>query len=177
MTNEQASSRVVTGTFADSAGVERAYRAVEARGYDKDAFNVVMSDDTRKRYFADDREVKTELAAKTMEGGELGGPTGGRVGVALPIVAAVAAAVVIPGLGFVLAGPIAAAVAAAGAAGIAGGLIAAFADWGLPEERLRQYEAAVNDGAILVGLKAKSREDAAAIATDWKAAGGQHVYS
>jgi hypothetical protein len=38
--------------------------------------NVVMSDDTRRHYFSDDRQINTELGAKVAEGGELGGPTG-----------------------------------------------------------------------------------------------------
>lgn len=180
MTNEASSSgdpRMVSGLFGDSESVERAYQLVVERGYDKDDINVVMSDDTRRRYFSDDREIKTELGRKAMEGGELGGPTGGRLGLLIPILAAVGAAVVIPGLGLVMAGPIAAALAGAGAAGLAAGLIGALGDWGMPETRVKQYEVGIHDGGILMGVKARSAEDASHIEQQWKAVGGQHVYS
>jgi hypothetical protein len=180
MTNAASSSgdpRVVTGLFGDSEGVERAYQAVVQRGYDIGDVNVVMSDDTRQRYFADDREIKTELGTKAAEGGELGGPAGGRIGILIPILAAVVAALAVPGLGLVAAGPIAVALAGAGAAGVAAGLIGALSDWGIPEERIRQYETGIHDGGILMGVKARSAEDARHIEQRWKAIGAQHVYS
>src|SRR5438132_12928875 len=112
---------LVTGLFKDSESIERAYQCVVKRGYEIGDINVVMSDDTRKRYFSDDREIKTELGRKAAEGGELGGPTGGRIGTLLP--ALVAGAFLVPGLGLLVAGPIAVALAAAGHAGLAVGLI------------------------------------------------------
>jgi hypothetical protein len=178
MTNAASSSsapRMVTCLFTDSESVERAYQSVVQRGYDTGDVNVVMSDDTRKRYFADDGEIKTELGRKSAEGGELGGPTGGRIGIIIPIVAAVGASL-LPVLGLVMAGPIAVALAGAGAAGVAAGLIGALADWGIPDERVRQYEAGIHDGGILMGVKARSDEDARYIKQQWKAIGGQHVH-
>jgi hypothetical protein len=166
---------MVTGLFTDSESVERAYQSVVQRGYDIGDVNVVMSDDTRKRYFADDGEIKTELGRKAAEGGELGGPAGGRIGIIIPIVAAVGASL-LPVLGLVMAGPIAVALAGAGAAGVAAGLIGALADWGIPDERVRQYEAGIHDGGILMGVKARSDEDARYIEQQWKAIGGKHVY-
>jgi hypothetical protein len=173
---EARSEPMVTGLFADSESVERAFQAVVDRGYDQDDVNVVMSDDTRKRYFAEDREIKTELARKSAEGGELGGPTGGRIGLAISVLAAVGASLAIPALGLVAAGPIAVALAGAGAAGLAASLIGLLGDWGLPKERVECYEAGIHDGAILVGVKPRSQEDARQIARDWKALGGRDVY-
>ena len=63
---------MVTGLFGDSESVERAYQSVAQRGYDKGDINVIMSDDTRKRYFSDDRQIDTELGSKAAEGGALG---------------------------------------------------------------------------------------------------------
>jgi hypothetical protein len=180
MTNTASSgsdSRLVTGLFRDSESVERAYQSVVQRGYDMGDVNVVMSDDTRRRYFSDGREVKTELGRKSAEGSELGGPTEIGVAIVIPILAAIGAAVVIPGLGLVMAGPIAVALAGAGAAGLAAGLIGALSDWGVSEERVRQYEASINDGGILIAVKARSDEDARLIEQQWIALGGEHVYS
>jgi hypothetical protein len=179
MTAESAGGepRMVTGLFSDSESVERAYQVVVERGYDIGDINVVMSDDTPKRYFSDDRQIKTELARKSAEGGELGGPTGGRIGIIIPIIAAVGAGLVLPGLSLVVAGPIAVALAGAGAAGLAAGLIGALSDWGIPEERVQRYEAGIHDGGILIGEKARSDQDARYFEQKWKAIGGQHVYS
>jgi len=173
MTN--AASKIVTGLFGDGESVEGAYRAVVERGYDAGDISLVMSDDTRKRYFSGDRQIDTELGSKAAEGGELGGPIGGTIGTVIPIIVA-AGLLAIPGLGWVAAGPVAIALAGAGAAGVAFGLVAAFSDWGIPQERAQQYEAGIREGGILMGVKPRSDEDARHFEQQWKAAGGQHVY-
>ena len=178
-TNAASSSgapKMVTGIFRDSECVERAYQSVTQRGYDTGDINVVMSDDTRRRYFSDDRHVNIELGRKAAEGGELGGPMGGTIGTIIPAIIA-AGVVALPGLGLILAGPVAVSLAAAGAAGLAVGLIGALSDWGIPEERVHQYEAGIHDGGILMGVKPRSDQDARYIEQQWKASGGQHVHS
>ena len=168
--------KMVTGLFKDSESVERAYEVVSQRNYGTADVNVVMSDDTRRRYFSDDRQINTELGRKVAEGGELGGPMGGSIGTIIPAVIAVGV-VTLPGLGFVLAGPLAVALAAAGAAGLTVGLIGALSDWGIPEERVKQYEIGIHDGGILVGVKPRSNQDAQHFVQQWKAIGGKHVHS
>ena len=168
---------MVTRIFGDGASVEQAYDEVTRCGYDKADINVLMSDETRKRYISEHRSVDTDLARKTAEGGELGGPRGGRIGILLPILGALGAAVALSGVGLIAAGPVAAALAGAGVTGLAAGLIGALADWGIPERRLRQYEAEIHDGGILMGVKSRSQEDARRIAEQWVALGGQHVHA
>ena len=180
MTNAASSSgdpKMVTGLFRDSESVERAYQSVAQRGYDTGDINVVMSDDTRKRYFSDDRHINNEHGSKAAEGGELGGPTGGTIGTLIPVLVAAGAFLAFPVLGLVVAGPVAASLAGAGAAGLAVGLIGALSDWGIPEERVQQYEGGIHDGGILMGVKPRSDQDAQYIEQQWKASGGQHVHS
>lgn len=96
MTNPAPSSgdpKMITGLFRDGESVERAYQSVAQRGYDTADINVVMSDDTRKRY-SDDRHSDAELGSK--EGGELGGPIGGTLGTIIPAIIAVGV-VALPG--------------------------------------------------------------------------------
>ena len=52
------------------------------------------------------------------------------------------------------------ALAAAGAAGLAVGLVGALSDWGIPEERAKQYETGIHDGGILMGVRPRSDADA-----------------
>jgi hypothetical protein len=167
--------KTVTGLFKDSESVERACQAVVERGYDKEDINVVMSDDTRRRAFSEG--LDPELSSKSAEGGELGGPTGGRIAIVIPVLAAIGTVVALPALGLVIGGPIAVALAGAGAAGVAAGLIGLLSDWGIPKERAEQYEARVDSGGILVGVKAHSDEDARYFIQQWKAIGGQLVHS
>jgi hypothetical protein len=167
--------RMITGLFSDGQSAERAYQACVERGYAMGEVNVVMSEDTRKRLFSDDSGTTTQLALRKAEGGELGGPTGGRVEILVTIFAAVGAALALPALGFVVAGPIAAALASAGAAGLVAGLIGTLGDWGIPQERVRLYEAGIKDGGILMMVEARSDEDARQIEQHWKAVGGRGV--
>jgi len=172
---------VVTGLFRDRESAERAYQSITERGYQKSDVTVVMSDAARNRYFSIDSEIPTELSEKAAEKNPstakaLGGPVGGTVGILAPVLAA-AAVLALPGLGLVVAGPIAAAFAAAGAVGLAGGLVGALTDWGLSKERIHQYETGIRDGGILMGLKARTKEDAAYFEQHWKVSGGEYVHS
>jgi hypothetical protein len=169
-------SRYVTAMFRSPDAAERAYRAATALGYEDADINVVISDATRDRVLSDARHPNlsdnaAESAAKPDKGADLGGPTGGTLGTIAPVIAAVGTAVLIPGL--VLAGPIAIALTAAGAVGVAGGLIGALKDWGIPQDRVREYETAVRSGAILIGVKARSDEDAQRLEQQWRAEGGR----
>ena len=168
--------RSLTGLFIKSSSAERAYQACIDHGYKIGEVNIVLSEDTRRKHFSGDSEISTELARRKAEGGELGGPAGGRLGILVTIFAAVGAALLVPGLGFVLAGPITVALAAAGAAGLAAGLMGVLGDWGIPEERIRQYEAGIKDGGIMMMVEVRSDKDARQIEQEWKAIGGRDVH-
>jgi hypothetical protein len=172
-----ANQRIVTGLFKDRDSAERAYDAVAARGYGKDAINVVMSDDTRKRHFDDTGEARTELGSKAAEGAGVGGAIGGTVGAIAAAIAAVGTSIAIPGLGLVIAGPIAAALAGAGAGGAAGGLVGALIGWGIPEERVKRYESGVRNGGILMGVSPRSDEDSAYVQDAWKRNQGSEIFA
>jgi len=167
-----ADPRLVTGLFPDRDSAERAYSSVASRGYDRDDVNLVMSDETRRRHFAPDAAVTTELGTKAAEGAGIGGAIGGTVGAI-----AVGTTLVLPGLGLVIAGPIAAALAGAGAGGAAGGLVGALIGWGIPEERISEYESGIRDGGILMGVRPRSEDDALAFEHSWRDANGSLVRS
>lgn len=168
-------SRLVTGLFPDRASAEAAYNSASERGYSTDDVDVVMSDETRKRHFVS-QGTETELGNKAAEGAGIGGAIGGTLGAVAAAIAAIGTSIAIPGLGLVVAGPLAAAIAGAGAGAASGGLIGALVGWNMPEERVKQYEEGVKNGGILMGVRAKTDEDAAHLERHWTASKGQHVY-
>lgn len=162
-----ADSTIVTGLFRDRASAERAYQAAKDRGYSASEVDVVMSEETRKReYLTDPRQ--TELGSKAAEGAGVGGAIGGTIGAIAAAVAAAGTSLAIPGLGVVIAGPLAAALAGAGAGAATGGLLGALIGWGIPEERVKEYEQGVKEGGVVIAVKPRSAEDADYLERSWR---------
>jgi uncharacterized protein (TIGR02271 family) len=166
---------MLTGLFNDRDSAERAYQSLTARGYTKDDINVVMSDDARKKHFAEGT-ASTELGNKAAEGAGIGGAVGGTLGAVLAAATATGTSLALPGLGLVIAGPLAAAAAGAGAGAATGGLLGALVGWGIPEERVKHYESGLKQGGILMGVRPRSDEDAAYLEQEWRNNNGQHIY-
>ena len=166
---------MVTGMFRDRESAERAYQSIEARGYNKDDVNLMMSDDTRKKHFSSDKGEDTELGNKALEGAGAGSLIGGTVGAVLAAIAA-AGTLVIPGLNIVAAGPIVAALTGAGAGALTGGLVGALVGWGIPEERAKAYETGIKEGGIVMGVNPRTDEDAEYFEREWKNNRGEQVY-
>jgi uncharacterized protein YjbJ (UPF0337 family) len=163
------SRQYVTTLYEDPTAANRAYERLRSRDYTADDIDVVMSDETRRRHFAD-----SDVGTKATEGMGIGGAIGGGVGATLAAIFAVGTSVAIPGLGLVVAGPIAAALAGAGAGAAAGGLIGGLVGLGIPEERARAYDQGVRAGGVVIGARARDDEDAAQIERDFRDSGGSH---
>jgi uncharacterized protein YjbJ (UPF0337 family) len=167
----------VTGLYNTPEAASRAYQDLTTRhGYKSDDVNVLMSEETRKRYYGDVKPG-TELAGgtKAAEGMGVGGAIGGGVGAAIAALFAVGTSIAIPGLGLVVAGPIAAALAGAGAGAATGGLIGALVGAGIPEERAREYERGINSGGIVIGTRARDAAHAAELERDFGTYGGKDI--
>lgn len=162
-----AESKMVTGLFRDRDSAERAYQSLTDRGYTGSDVDLVMSDDTRQRHFLAGGQT-TELGTKAAEGAGVGGAIGGTIGAIAAAVAAVGTSLAIPGLGLVVAGPLAAALAGAGAGAATGGLVGALIGWGIPEERVKEYEQGIKEGGIVMGVKPRSAEDAEYLERTWR---------
>jgi uncharacterized protein YjbJ (UPF0337 family) len=170
-------SGYVTGLYRTPEDATRAYEGLTTKhGYEAKDVDVLMSDETRTRYFGDvapGQELKT--GTKAAEGLGKGGAIGGGVGAALAAVFAVGASVAIPGLGIVVAGPIAAALAGAGAGAATGGLIGALIGAGIPEERAAEYERGIKDGGIVLGTRARDEKQAGDLERDFGSYGGTSI--
>jgi hypothetical protein len=164
---------IMTGLFRDRESAERAYRTLGERGYGKDDVNLLMSDETRKKYFAD---RDTEIGTKAWEDAGKGAAIGGAVGATLAALAAIGTTLALPGLGLLIAGPIAAAFAGAGAGAVTGGLVGALVGYGIPEERAKLYEQGIKDGGIVMGVSPRTPEDADYLENDWRTNRGEALY-
>lgn len=171
-----AETRVLTGMFPDRSSAERAYQSLVERGYGRDDLNLVMSDEARARHFPPDGSPPTELGNKAAGGAGIGAGIGGALGAVVAAVAAVGSSVALPGLGLVIAGPIATALVGAGAGGAAGGLLGALIGWGIPEERVKDYESGLRRGGILMGVRPRSDDDAVHFERLWRDANGEAIY-
>jgi len=159
----------VTGLFKNRMTAEAAVREIGNWGYTYDDISVLMSEATKNKEFG------IKAGSKAAEGAGLGGAVGGAVGAALAAIAAIGTSIALPGLGLVIAGPIAAALAGAGAGGAAGGLIGLLVGAGIPEHRAKIYDAGLREGGILLGVQAKSDEDADRIEKVFESLNAQKV--
>ena len=167
----------LTGMFNDKDSSEGAYRSLRDRGYSDDDINVLMSDETRNRYWSDADKHDDGIGSKAAEGATTGGVIGGTLGAIAAGIAAIGTNVVLPGLGLIVWGPIAAGLAGAGAGGATGGLIGALIGAGIPEERAREYENGIKNGGTVIGVRPRNDEDAEYLENDWRTNyNGQHVY-
>ena len=164
---------IVTGTFRDRDALDRAVTDFRAKGYTDDDFHVVMNEDTRTRYYADD-DVAIEEGSKALEGAGAGAATGGTLGGVIGAIAGIGGAIAIPGLGAV-AGPLAGALAGAGAGGAAGSLLGALVGAGIPEDHAKRYEADVQDGGMFLGVHPRD-EDHAYVRDRYTEYGADNVY-
>ena len=171
----QISNRMLTGIFRDRESAERAYNSALNRGYSKDDISLLMSDDTRDRYFSD-ADDDGGLGSKALEGAGAGSAIGGTLGAIIGGTAAIGTNVLLPGLGLVVAGPLAAALAGAGAGGLTGGLVGALIGSGIPEDRALEYEEGIRNGGIVMSITTRSDEDADYYENEWRNYRGEHVY-
>src|SRR5687767_33890 len=168
-------SRILTGMFRDRESTEGAYQSLRDRGYSDDEINVLMSDETRDKYYSDGDSVLDDN--KALEGMGTGGAIGGTLGAIIGGIAAIGTNVILPGLGLVVWGPIAAALAGAGAGAATGGLVGALIGWGIPEEHAKHYETGIREGGTVLGVNPRTPEDADYFENEWRTNyRGEHVY-
>lgn len=167
----------VTGLFKDRDSAECAYSAISEKGYGKDNLDVMMSEETRNRYYAESPKGETEVGSKAAEGTGAGAAIGGTVGAIIGAIAAIGTSVVLPGLGLIVAGPLAAALVGAGAGGITGGLVGALIGAGIPEEQAAAYETGVKSGNIFLRVNSNNADDAAYLKGKWESCGGENVFT
>ncbi|MFN2433685.1 MAG: hypothetical protein ABR599_12895 [Gemmatimonadota bacterium] len=173
---ESGRSTFVSGVFDEIRDAEKAVVALQNRGYGREAITVLMSDETRRRYLGKGTDVpEIEKGSKAAEGLGTGAAIGGTLGAIAGAIAAVGTSLVIPGLGLVVAGPLAAALAGAGAGGATGGLLGTLIGAGIPEYQAKHYEERVKSGDVVVGVEARSEDEADEIEDELEDLGAEDV--
>lgn len=157
----------VSKVFNNREEADAAYNDLYNQGYAKDDVNVMMSDDTRDRYFTNDRDHDSALGDKVEDNAGTGSLIGGGIGAVVGAIAAIGSNVLLPGLGLIVAGPLAAGLAGAGAGAAAGGLVGALTGMGSTDEEAEIYKDHVKNGGIYMGFKPKHEDDARSTYNRW----------
>jgi hypothetical protein len=150
---------LVTGLFKDQDSAQNAYKSLTESGYTTDEIDVVMSEETRGKYYEENTTLGTEVWNKSAES------------------AAARTILALPDLGLVISGPIAVAIADSGKGEFASSIVGALVDWGVPADRLKAYEQGINDGGILIGITSKSVDDAHRFDYEWNTLGVSKPHS
>ena len=143
-----------TELFTNRDSAEKAYHSALNKSYAEKDINVLMSEDSKKKYY-DSVLVERVEGNDALEGVGVGGTIGAAVGGIVAAIAAVGTSLVIPSLGLVVAGPIAAGLAGAGIGSITGGLVGALVGWGIPEDKERIYEKGIKEVELTKKAKVK----------------------
>jgi hypothetical protein len=171
-----ADTNLMTALFKNREDAENAYQELLNRGFSRDDISVLISEESRNRYYGDSAATETELGNKAAEGTGVGAAIGGTLGAVIAAIAAIGTSVALPGLGLIIAGPVAAAFAGAGAGGLTGGLVGALVGSGIPEERAVAYESGLREGGIVLGFRPRTDEEAEEVEKVWKNHNGDVSY-
>ena len=126
-------------------------------GYNNDDISVIMSKETKDRFYATNPHIEKSGDA-ALKGAGTGGIIGGTVGAVAGAVAAIGTSLLIPGLGLVIAGPLAAGFAGAGAGATGGAIIGALSNAGLSDDVATEYKDYINKGKIIISVEPKSND-------------------
>ena len=127
-------------------------------GYGTDDITVIMSKDTKERFYATNEHI-SKTGDEALKGAGTGSAIGGTVGAIAGALLAIGSSIVIPGLGIAVAGPIAAALAGAGAGGATGAIVGALTKAGLSDSATTEYKNAMDKGHIIISVEPKDRND------------------
>ncbi len=163
----QSSAKVERGnwvghSFATREGAEHAYQMLLDRGYESNEINLLMSAETREKFFSDAVE-DTELNSKAQEDTAKTAATGSLKGAVIGTLLAVGSNMILPGVGLFLGGPL-----FIGLGALTGGLSGVLTESGVPPEQAAAYETEIKNGRIILGVTPHNEEDAHYFQRVWK---------
>ena len=162
--NARFSDSRIDRAFADVAEANAYYDFLIEHGYSTDDITVLMSKDTKERFYAMNDHVE-DTGDAALKGAGTGSAIGGTVGAIAGALATVGGAILVPGLGLAVAGPIAAALAGAGVGGATGALVGALTNAGLSDSLATEYNDALNRGEVIISVDPKDNDHIQPIGT------------
>ncbi|WP_032112588.1 hypothetical protein [Candidatus Paracaedibacter symbiosus] len=151
---------LVTVVFRDPRSAEVAYLNLIKEGYNKEDINLIMSDETRDKYFSNNKIVSQEdIGNKSLEGMGIGAAAGGAIGAIASAIAALGTSLVLPGLNLIVSGALAAGLAGAGAGATAGGLMGGLIGWGIPDEKAKILADEIEKGGVVISVETEDEND------------------
>ena len=171
-------NNILTVLFKEHESAEYAYQALLDKGYKKEEIHLLMSDETRKKYFPHiENATNINKDNKSLEGIGAGSAIGGTIGAIAAAILTMGSSLLIPALGIVVSGPLAAAMAGGGVGAFTGGLVGGLVGAGIPSDKAKLYEVGIKSGGIVIGVNPHSKEDASAIEAKWKELRGDTLLS
>jgi hypothetical protein len=165
----------VVGVFDDRAKADNCFNELMALGVPESSITVMMSDQTRARYYSVDPDAKgAKAGSMASEAAGVGGAIGTALGATIAAVLAVGTSVIIPGVA-VIAGPLAAAIAGGSAGALAGGLIGALVGMGMTEQNAAVYNEALLSGGVVIAVTPFDNNEANRIEDMMVRCGGREV--
>jgi hypothetical protein len=145
-------TRAVMGVFKDRHDADKAIDEIQHLGYGINDISVIMNEGTHLRAFG------VEKGSKTGEGAAVGAAAGGALGAIIAGLTATGSIATIAATGGAAAplvvGPLAAALAGLGVGAAGGGIVGGLVGLGIPEVRAKEYQRDLDDGGILVSVRA-----------------------
>jgi hypothetical protein len=168
-------NKMLVGVFKDNNNADKAFVALLKLGYTANEINIVMSESTRNAYYNSENK-ETIIAQSSMEGAgngaAVGSTIGATIGTIIGVAVAIGSSIIIPGIGFLAAGPIIAGLAGAGTGVVTGGIIGALVGVEATDKQL--YEKYLQEGQILIGIRAKL-DDESIIRKAWQDIGIESI--
>lgn len=137
-------SHIMTAIFSDSKRAGQAVADLNEKGYTQDISVIAKNDDSMG---AKTHDVKQDVA----DGAATGAATGATMGTVAGLLVG-AASFVVPGIGLVVLGPLATILSGAAAGALTGGITGALVDWGISDEKAKDYEHRIQSGQVLVAV-------------------------
>lgn len=159
---------LVSALFPTYREAALAYQWLQSEGYSKNDISILMSDETAPRFHTIVNDDKVEDKVVTPAGSNTTGAIGASIGAGLAATLAV-------GIGLLAGGPLGAAIAASIPGAMVGGLVGGLVGYGFPEETAQQYEVAIKEGGVVLGVTLDSSEKQQYIQDHFMSLNGRNV--
>ena len=145
-------TRAIMGVFRDRSDADAAVDDLQRLGYGINDITVMMNEGTHLRAFG------AERGSKGGDGVAVGAAAGGALGAVVAGLTATGSIATIAATGGaatpIVIGPLAAALAGLGVGAAGGGILGGLIGLGIPDVRAKEYERDLNDGGILITVRA-----------------------